>query len=53
MPIRLYDIAKKLGIDNRQVLAKARELGITAARAAREIQVHFMRLSINSPRYVG
>jgi excinuclease UvrABC ATPase subunit len=34
MPIRLYDIAKKLGIENRQVLAKARELGITAARVA-------------------
>jgi hypothetical protein len=34
MPIRLYDIAKKLGIDNRQVLAKAKELGLTAARVA-------------------
>jgi hypothetical protein len=34
MPIRLYEIAKKLGIDNRQVLAKAKELGFTAARVA-------------------
>jgi hypothetical protein len=34
MPIRLYDIAKKLGIDNRYVLAKAKALGITAARVA-------------------
>ncbi|MCX6927716.1 MAG: AAA family ATPase [Verrucomicrobia bacterium] len=34
MPIRLYEIAKKLGIDNKQVLAKARALGITAARVA-------------------
>ena len=32
MPIRIYEIAKKLGIDSRQVLAKAKELGITAAR---------------------
>jgi hypothetical protein len=34
MPIRIYDIAKKLGIEHKQVLAKARELGITAARVA-------------------
>ncbi len=34
MPIRIYDIAKKLGIGHKQVLAKARELRITAARAA-------------------
>ena len=34
MPVRIYDIAKKLGIENRQVLAKAKELGITAARVA-------------------
>jgi hypothetical protein len=34
MPIRIYDIAKKLGIETRQVLAKAKELGITAARVA-------------------
>lgn len=34
MPIRLYDIAKKLGVETKQVLAKAKELGITAARVA-------------------
>ena len=34
MPIRIYDIAKKLGVENRIVLAKARALGITAARVA-------------------
>jgi hypothetical protein len=34
MPIRIYDIAKKLGIENKQVLAKARALGITSARVA-------------------
>ena len=32
MPIRIYDIAKKLGVENKQVLAKARELGITSAK---------------------
>jgi translation initiation factor IF-2 len=32
MPVRIYEISKKLGIENKEVLAKARELGITAAR---------------------
>src|ERR671939_392698 len=32
MPVRIYDIAKKLGIESKEVLAKAKELGITAAR---------------------
>src|SRR5882762_3643252 len=32
MPVRIYDIAKKLGIENKEVLTKAKELGITAAR---------------------
>ncbi len=34
MPVRIYDIAKKLGLDNKQVLAKAKELGLPAARVA-------------------
>ena len=34
MPVLIYDIAKKLGLPNKVVLEKARELGITAARAA-------------------
>ena len=34
MPVRIYEISKKLGIENKQVLAKARELGITTARVA-------------------
>ncbi len=29
MPVRIYDIAKKLGIESKVVLAKAKELGIT------------------------
>jgi translation initiation factor IF-2 len=34
MPVRIYDISKKLGVDNKVVLAKAKELGFTAARVA-------------------
>src|ERR1035438_4401162 len=34
MPVRIYDISKKLGLDNKVVLAKAKELGFTAARVA-------------------
>ncbi len=34
MPVRIYDISKKLGLENKEVLAKARELGITGARVA-------------------
>ncbi len=32
MPLRIYDIAKKLGLENKEVLAIAKELGITAAK---------------------
>lgn len=32
MPVRIYEIAKKLGIENKEVLVKAKELGIAAAR---------------------
>ncbi|MEO6035479.1 MAG: translation initiation factor IF-2 [Verrucomicrobiota bacterium] len=34
MPVRIYEISKKLGIENKQVLAKAKELGIIAAKVA-------------------
>ncbi len=34
MPVRIYDISKKLGLENKQVLAKAKALGLTAARVA-------------------
>ena len=30
MPVRIYDIAKRLGIESKEVLAKAKELGIAA-----------------------
>ncbi len=33
MPVRVYDIAKKLGVESKDVIAKAKELGIAAARA--------------------
>src|SRR6185503_16224489 len=32
MPVRIYDISKRLGLENKEVLAKAKELGISAAR---------------------
>src|ERR1017187_250096 len=31
MAVRIYDIAKRLGIESKDVLAKAKELGIAAA----------------------
>ena len=34
MSVRIYDISKKLGLDNKEVLAKAKELGIAAAKVA-------------------
>ena len=32
MPVRIYDIAKKLGIESKEVLAKAKALGIAGAK---------------------
>src|SRR2546422_432539 len=32
MPVRIYDIAKKLGIESKEVIAKAKELGIAGAK---------------------
>jgi translation initiation factor IF-2 len=34
MPVRIYDISKKLGLENKEVLSKAKELGIATARVA-------------------
>jgi|TARA_B110000495_G_C23039234_1_gene622160 translation initiation factor IF-2 len=34
MPVRIYDIAKKLGIQSKEVLAKAKTLGIANAKVA-------------------
>jgi translation initiation factor IF-2 len=32
MPVRIYDISKQLGLENKEVLLKAKELGISAAK---------------------
>lgn len=32
MPVRIYEIAKKLGIESKEVLSKAKELGIATAK---------------------
>jgi translation initiation factor IF-2 len=32
MPVRIYDISKKLGLQNKEIIAKAKALGIAAAR---------------------
>jgi hypothetical protein len=32
MPLRIYDISKKLGLENKVILAKAKALGIAAAK---------------------
>ena len=34
MPVRIYEIAKKVGIPSKEVLAKAKELGINNAKVA-------------------
>jgi translation initiation factor IF-2 len=34
MPVRIYEISKKLGVESKKVLAKAKELGITGAKVA-------------------
>ena len=34
MPVRIYEIAKKLGMENKEVLVKAKALGIAAAKVA-------------------
>jgi len=32
MPVRIYDISKKLGLENKQILEKAKAMGIAAAK---------------------
>lgn len=34
MPVRIYDISKKLGLENKDIIAKAKALGITAAKVS-------------------
>jgi hypothetical protein len=32
MPVRIYEIAKKLGLESKEVISRAKELGIAAAK---------------------
>ena len=32
MPVRIYDISKKFGLENKEIIAKAKSLGIAAAK---------------------
>src|SRR5476651_1012161 len=32
MPVRIYDISKKLGLENKDIISKAKALGIAAAK---------------------
>jgi translation initiation factor IF-2 len=34
MPVRIYDISKKLGLENKDIISKAKALGIKAAKVA-------------------
>src|SRR5688572_23910865 len=34
MPVRIYDISKKLGLENKEIISKAKSLGITTAKVA-------------------
>ncbi len=34
MPVRIYDISKKLGLENKEIISKAKALGISAAKVA-------------------
>ena len=53
MPVRIYEIAKKLGIESKQVLAKARALGITAAKVPSssldKITAEYLEIEIGGP----
>ncbi|MDB6039572.1 MAG: Translation initiation factor, partial [Verrucomicrobiales bacterium] len=54
MPVRIYDIAKKLGLESKEVLAKAKELGITAAKVPSssldKITAEYLEEQFGTPR---
>src|SRR5207247_7380485 len=54
MPVRIYDIAKKLGIESKEVLAKAKELGIAGARVPSssldKITAEYLEQQLGPPR---
>ena len=45
MPVRIYDLAKKLGIESKVVLAKAKELGIAPPKSR---PVRWIKSPLNS-----
>jgi translation initiation factor IF-2 len=53
MPVRIYDIARKLGLESKVVLAKAKELGITHVKVASstldKITAEFLEDSLPHP----
>ncbi|MHC1763309.1 MAG: translation initiation factor IF-2 [Verrucomicrobiia bacterium] len=57
MPVRIYDIAKKLGIESKEVLAKARALGITGAKVPSssldKITAEYLEIELGGPRVVA
>ena len=53
MPVRIYEIAKKLGIENKEVLAKAKELGIAAKVASSsldKITAEYLEEQLGGPK---
>src|ERR1044071_9024004 len=55
MPVRIYDISKKLGLENKEVLAKAKELGIAArvpSSSLDKITAEFLELQLTGGRPV-
>lgn len=54
MPVRIYDIARKLGIESKEVLAKAKQLGIATARVPSssldKITAEYLELELGGKR---
>ncbi|MEK7675398.1 MAG: translation initiation factor IF-2 [Verrucomicrobiota bacterium] len=57
MPVRIYDIAKKLGIESKEVLVKAKALGIAAAKVPSssldKITAAYLEELLGGPRIVA
>ena len=54
MPVRIYELSKKLGLENKEVLAKAKAMGIAAAKVASssldKITAEYLELQILQER---
>jgi translation initiation factor IF-2 len=57
MPVRIYDISKKLGLENKEVLSKAKELGISAAKVPSssldKITAEFLETELTKGRVIA